>query len=383
MRMQTFRVHISLQSLGSAFFHLSFPQDILIYMFTFYISRRLDQFIICCYAVNAIPDLKCQSPNRAFSTCDDLMKNNALRMCIWILGLLAFIGNFLVIIWRLRVKDDNKVQSFMLTNLACADFVMGVYLLIIAIRDLQWKGEYFKHDVEWRRGNLCLFAGALSMLSSEVSVLMLLLITMDRLICVVFALRIRPLSLRSVRIMCICIWIIGFIISFLPWTGMSYFQDKKRGIGFFGSSSVCLPLQFSEDKPAGWEYSTVFFITLNGVAFLCILTAYVLMFWTAVRLINSSSVKHMIKAESTRATRLFFIVLTDFFCWMPIIILSILSLTGNFHDPKHVAKVWIAVFVLPVNSAINPILYTFSTLGVRRKLRAAFIKRFGAKLGCK
>ncbi|KAJ7365837.1 hypothetical protein OS493_002558 [Desmophyllum pertusum] len=342
---------------------------------------RLDQFIICCYAVNAIPDLKCQSPNRAFSTCDDLMKNNALRMCIWILGLLAFIGNFLVIIWRLRVKDDNKVQSFMLTNLACADFVMGVYLLIIAIRDLQWKGEYFKHDVEWRRGNLCLFAGALSMLSSEVSVLMLLLITMDRLICVVFALRIRPLSLRSVRIMCICIWIIGFIISFLPWTGMSYFQDKKRGIGFFGSSSVCLPLQFSEDKPAGWEYSTVFFITLNGVAFLCILTAYVLMFWTAVRLINSSSVKHMIKAESTRATRLFFIVLTDFFCWMPIIILSILSLTGNFHDPKHVAKVWIAVFVLPVNSAINPILYTFSTLGVRRKLRAAFIKRFGAKLG--
>ncbi|XP_078375556.1 uncharacterized protein LOC144658924 [Oculina patagonica] len=341
----------------------------------------LDQFILCCYAVNTIPNLKCQSPAVAFSTCDDLMKNNTLRMCIWILGLLAFIGNFLVIIWRVRMRDENKVQSFMLTNLACSDFLMGVYLLIIAIKDLQWKGEYFQHDVAWRTGHLCRFAGALSMLSSEVSVLMLLAITMDRLICVVFALRMRPLSLRSARIICSCIWIFGIIISFIPWTGISYFQDKKRGIGFFGSSAVCLPLQFSEGKPAGWEYSTAFFITLNGVAFLCILTAYVLMFWTTLRLIRSSQARHMIKAESTRATRLFFIVLTDFFCWMPVIILGILSLTGDFRDPKHEAKVWIAVFVLPVNSAINPILYTFSTLGVRRKLRAAFKRRFGAKLG--
>ena len=345
--------------------------------------RKLDQFILCCYAVNTIPNLKCESPDSAFSTCDDLMKNNTLRMCIWILGLLAFIGNFLVIIWRVRMRDDNKVQSFMLTNLACSDFLMGVYLLIIAIKDLQWKGEYFQHDVAWRRGNLCRFAGALSMLSSEVSVLMLLAVTMDRLICVVFALRMRPLSIRSVRIICTCIWLIGIVISFIPWTGISYFQDSERGIGFFGSSAVCLPLQLSEGKPAGWEYSTAFFITLNGVAFLFILTAYVLIFWTALRLIHSSSVRHMVKAESTRATRLFFIVLTDFFCWMPIIILGILSLTGDFRDPKHDAKVWIAVFVLPVNSAINPILYTFSTLGVRRKLRTAFKKRFAAKLSCK
>lgn len=332
--------------------------------------------------MSTIPNLKCQSPDRAFSTCDDLMKNDGLRMCIWILGLLAFIGNLLVITWRIRVRDDNKVQSFVLTNLACADFLMGVYLLIIAIKDLQWKGKYFKHDVAWRKGNLCQFAGSLSMLSSEVSVLMLLTITIDRLISVVFALRLQSLSLKSVRIICSCIWIIGIIISFIPWTGISYFHDKFHSFGFFGSSAVCLPLQFSEDKPAGWEYATAFFIVLNSVVLLCILTAYASIFWTALTLINSSSVKHL-KAESTRARRLFFIVLTDFLCWMPVIIIGILSLSGNFHDPKHEAKVWIAVFVLPVNSAINPILYTFSTLGVRKKLRSAFNKRFGGKFSCK
>ena len=311
------------------------------------------------------------------------MKNNLLRMCIWILGLLAFIGNIVVIFWRLKMRDDNKVQSFMLTNLACADFLMGVYLLIIAIKDLQWQGEYFKHDVTWRRSHLCRIAGALSMLSSEVSVLMLSAITADRLICVVFALKMRPLSLKTARIICTCVWITGITISVIPLTGISYFWNKKKDIGFFGSSAVCLPLQFSDHKYAGWEYATAFFITLNGVAFLFILTAYVLMVSTALRLIRNSSAKHMIKAESTRAKRLFFIVLTDFFCWIPVIILGILSLTGNFHDPKHEAKVWIAVFVLPVNSSINPILYTFSTIGVTRRLKAAFRKRFSPKLGCK
>ena len=62
------------------------------------------------------------------------------------------------------------------------------------------------------------------------------------------------------------------------------------------------------------------------------------------------------------------IVLTDFLCWMPIIVIGLLSLLGKFHDPEKQAYVWIAVFVLPVNSALNPILYTFSTPLVRRKV---------------
>ena len=336
----------------------------------------MDQFIACCYAIKAIPNLICQSAHNAFSSCEDLMKNDLLRMCIWILGTLAFIGNVAVIISRVRMRDDNKVQSFMLTNLACADLLMGVYLLIIAIKDLQWKGEYFKHDVTWRRGVGCRIAGALSMLSSEMSVLILLAITTDRLVCVVFAFRLRPISLKSARRLCFVLWVIGFTISGIPLTDMSYFWDEKRHIGFFGSSAVCLPLQFSNHNDAGWEYATAFFVTFNGLAFLYILTAYVLIFFSILSLIRRrSTAKHIAKTESTKATRLFIIVLTDFFCWMPVILLSVLSLTGNFEDPKHKAKIWIAVFVLPINSSINPILYTFSTAGVRKKLVAALRRR--------
>ena len=71
--------------------------------------------------------------------------------------------------------------------------------------------------------------------------------------------------------------------------------------------------------------------------------------------------------DSTIAKRMMFIILTDFFCWFPVIVISILALTGNLYDPSKQVYAWIAVFVLPINSSINPLLYTFSTPYVREK----------------
>jgi hypothetical protein len=67
------------------------------------------------------------------------------------------------------------------------------------------------------------------------------------------------------------------------------------------------------------------------------------------------------KQNSSLARRMMFIILTDFFCWFPVIIISILALTGNLYDPTKQVYPWVAVFVLPINSSINPLLYTFST----------------------
>ena len=50
------------------------------------------------------------------------------------------------------------------------------------------------------------------------------------------------------------------------------------------------------------------------------------------------------------------------------IILGILALVEKFNDPEGTAYVWFAVFVLPVNSSVNPLLYTFSTPKVRTQM---------------
>lgn len=67
------------------------------------------------------------------------MSNNILRICIWVLGSIALVGNLFVIAWRLKYQTANKVHSFLIVNLAFGDFLMGVYLLIIACVDAYYR----------------------------------------------------------------------------------------------------------------------------------------------------------------------------------------------------------------------------------------------------
>ncbi|KAH9500817.1 hypothetical protein Btru_073093 [Bulinus truncatus] len=65
------------------------------------------------------------------------------------------------------------------------------------------------------------------------------------------------------------------------------------------------------------------------------------------------------------AKKLAFVAVSDFLCWFPIGIMGILSLAGQEFDKETYA--WMAVFVLPVNSALNPMIYTISVIVDRLK----------------
>ena len=44
------------------------------------------------------------------------------------------------------------VSKFLMVNLAFADFCMGVYLLMIAVMDLNTIGVYFNFAIDWQNG---------------------------------------------------------------------------------------------------------------------------------------------------------------------------------------------------------------------------------------
>ena len=87
-----------------------------------------------------------------------------------------------------------QVHSFLITNLAIGDFFMGGYLLIIAVVDSYYRGVYIIYDRSWRNSDLCRFSGFISTFSSELSVFTLTVITLDRLVCIIFPLRVRAFS---------------------------------------------------------------------------------------------------------------------------------------------------------------------------------------------
>ena len=108
------------------------------------------------------------------------MRHLTLRTFLWILGFVATLGNMFVITYRTINRRENHVYSLLLTHLAFADCLMGVYMLIIASVDMFNRGKFLTVSYEWKRSGLCQFCAFLSTLSSEASVFILTAMTTDR-----------------------------------------------------------------------------------------------------------------------------------------------------------------------------------------------------------
>ena len=309
--------------------------------------------------------------NDNFANCESMIKNPAPRKSIWAIGGLSLVGSVFVCAWRTILKDENVVQSIMLMHLALSDGLMGVYLITVGAKDLLWSGEYYLHDYKWRSGWSCKITGAISLLSSEASVMLIALISADRLKNIVFPFSGRNLNRKVTHILCLIIWVVGFLIAFFPMFGIEYFDDPFRYHTYYGKSVVCLPLQLSPDKSAGWEYSISMFVGLNAFLFIFVTVVYIAI------LINRCQVQSR-SANTTRETalarRVFFIILTDCCCWAPIIVIGMKSVLEKSFSPPGDLAVWIAVFALPINSAINPLLYTLSTPKVKQYFKYMVIR---------
>ncbi|KAI5624870.1 relaxin receptor 1 isoform X1, partial [Silurus asotus] len=310
------------------------------------------KFQYCGYA----PHVRSCKPNTdGISSLEDLLANIVLRVFVWVVSATTCFGNIFVICMRSYIRSENKLHAMCIISLCCADGLMGVYLFAIGAYDLKFRGEYNRHAQAWMDSLPCQVVGSLAMLSTEVSVLLLTYLTLEKYICIVYPFRyLTPGRRRTVTIL-VAIWILGFIIAFLPLVCKGEFRN------FYGTNGVCFPLHSEQPETAGAQiYSIVIFLGLNLVAFLIIVLSYGSMFYNIQRTgTQTTKYSNHIKKELTVAKRFFSIVITDSLCWIPIFILKILSLM-EVEIPGTISS-WVVIFILPINSALNPILYTLTT----------------------
>ncbi|XP_022258158.1 G-protein coupled receptor GRL101-like [Limulus polyphemus] len=162
----------------------------------------------------------------------------------------------------------------------------------------------------------------------------------------------RRLSTKQTSLIMGGVWVVVVLLAGVPLMPINYFAN------FYGRSGVCLALHITPERSHGWEYSVSVFLALNFVSFAVIALAYGWMFGVAKKTQTAVRSRDN-RSDATMARRMTIIVATDFCCWMPIILLGIASLSGVIIPPQVFA--WVAVFVLPLNAAINPLLYTLST----------------------
>ena len=80
---------------------------------------------------------------------------------------------------------ENKVafaNHLLIINLSLTDLLMGFYLLSLCIVDIQYSGIYCLKSVKWLYSTTCTALGTVVLISSEASVLTLLLLATVRLI---------------------------------------------------------------------------------------------------------------------------------------------------------------------------------------------------------
>ncbi|XP_057706213.1 relaxin receptor 1 isoform X3 [Corythoichthys intestinalis] len=310
------------------------------------------KFQYCGYA----PHVRSCKPNTdGISSFEDLLANIVLRVFVWVVSATTCFGNIFVICMRSYIRSENKLHAMCIISLCCADGLMGIYLFMIGAYDLKFRGEYNRHAQAWMDSGQCQIIGSLAMVSTEVSVLLLTYLTLEKYICIVYPFRYLTPGLRRTVTVLLGIWVFGFMVAFLPLACKGLFRN------FYGTNGVCFPLH-SEQPETLWAhvYSIVIFLGLNLVAFLIIVLSYASMFYNIQRTgTQTTKYSNHIKKEVTIAKRFFSIVITDSLCWIPIFILKILSLL-QVEIPGTITS-WVVIFILPINSALNPILYTLTT----------------------
>jgi len=308
-----------------------------------------------------LEEVICLPKRDAYHPCEDIMGAKWLTVVSLMVGSIALIANLVVVIVMLSSDRRLNVHRFLMSNLAFADFCLGLYIFVLVCVSLDTSGEYYNHVEAWQYGIGCQITGFLAVFSTELSVYTLTVITIERFFAIVYAMEVNyRLSLRKAAKIMIAGWLFAFIMAILPLIGVNSYQ----------SVAICLP--FNSDTKGALAYVGIALV-LNFGTFMVIAALYTKMFQVVV---GPGPVEGAPQRNDAKvAKRMALLVFTDFVCWTPIALFGLLAAFGKPLIGVEESK-FLLVFFFPLNSLCNPFLYAFFTKAFKREF-FSLLSRFG------
>ena len=388
----------------------------------FQVTFIVDHYSACCFISGN--DVICISLNvrSDYLTCKRMLRSVMLRLTMWLVGLGSVAFNIAVIGSRLFTGMKNNRQGVLILNLAVSDFLMGVDMLILSSADFYYYNFFPSFSASWIESFMCKIAAVLSTLSSEASVLLVALIGLDRYLGVRYPLGVHAgLGKTRTRICIFMCWLISVTMALIPVIIDTYIP------GFFEISEVCVGLPIVKRKVtvekdafipvktlvfqreyvyvmsnktnsylfnAGkywrlesasttqdiyYKFSEVsslkvasflsifIFIGFNLTCFIALSVFYIRVFQIAND--SSKAIQSTAKSQEVRmALKMSVIVLTDFLCWVPLALVCLFVQCGAFTvGPEFYS--WTVGLILPINSCMNPFLYTLAIVLLDRQTK--------------
>ena len=330
-------------------------------------------------------------------------------------------------------RAESKVQlinSTMILLIAFGDLLIGIYLLSIVITDHLYNTDYCPRQLNWLVSRKCSVLGIASTIGSQVSLFSMTCLSLYRANSMRNLLAPRHLSRKAVVttfLVGASILIASTAIAVLPEVGVfeDYFIngmyypgsplligtpnkekhlkiiEKRYGrfsqihevswgtirtfvatmftkdhngvegksLGFYGNDGVCLFKFFVKPDDPQHIFSLSIMI-LNFICFILITGSYIIINFISMASSAASSDDSTTNERSRKMQRkITVIILTDFVCWVPFIVIGMLHFSGTIDATKYYGLC--SIVVLPLNSVVNPMLYDGSivdifTTGLRR-----------------
>ena len=261
-------------------------------------------------------------------------------------------------------RHKGTGQIHLLKNLSVSDALYGIYLLIIAIANVYYGSRYRIHEYSWRVGLVCKVAALFSMLPTLVSSYLINLITLERLQVILFPLKNMQWGRKKSVLLTLSGWF--FFTSEVVlhiYTSMSEIAGHS-----LLSNGMCHLVAFSRLSGSvdGFAVLAALYLTATTGATIVMYVLLVYNLYLQKKAMAGKATTSQQTKVSQISMRAFLIVFTDLISRIPLVFLNILSQSGLHIAPM--VSVSIVIVIVPLNSAINPIVYTFTTAAFKEYL---------------
>lgn len=344
---------------------------------TDYVDELIEAQVVNINAPKEPHLIKCTPLPDPLTPCENLLgKGLLLRISVCFISTMGIACNIFAIIFNVidgiylyHSTMFFNVPVFLLTNLALSDLFMSIYLIIIAIKDISTRDHFDKVALIWQHSSNCNMAGFLSILSFMSSALILAFVTFERFYVIKNSIHFnKRIGFKTSIKVTLCIWFASIIVASMP----------LNGINSYSAYAICLPLDTTDLKAKTY---ISFLILLLFSCFMVICMCYGMLFLNTVSLerrassssCNSDEQIKIRNYEDQRLARnIFLLIAANIIAWSPCIVICMVSI---FNDNNTISRYWLkilAVFIMPLNSLINPVLYCLR----RRRFRFYLSKFF-------
>ena len=297
------------------------------------------------------PWTKCKINQDGFSNCNDLISNISLKYICWLIGILAILLN--IISFVLQSKKNNYIY------LAIIDCIFGVHLIIIASANCYYKGSYVGHEFSWKSSILCKLSSFFAFVSMMNSPLILCIIMIAR-----YCVTKWPLTsafrdqVNIKKFMKLSIIIVTFVCILLM---LSVFALHRNHVPL----GLCLVLYTSKEQSILYLLTSLSVISMQISCLIIIVTLATLL--TVILFSSKNGIKLQTKSTMSRkvSINLFLVIMVMTSCWIPASVVLTFPIVG-YHISNYLLS-WIIIVVLPINSVLDPLLFSILTPEMRRK----------------